>query len=75
MRRRLEASRGRHDLKRGFGGLADLEFIAQFLELALAARSTGPTTVRQAGDLPRTNYLGRAGGSPPLRVHFDRDSQ
>ena len=33
MRRRLEESSGRNDLKRGIGGLADLEFIAQYLML------------------------------------------
>lgn len=39
MRRRLEASRGGHDLKRGIGGLADLEFIVQFLQLSHAHES------------------------------------
>ncbi len=33
MRRKLEASRPRHDLKRGAGGLADVEFIVQYLQL------------------------------------------
>jgi glutamate-ammonia-ligase adenylyltransferase len=33
MRRRLERSRGRNDLKRGIGGLADLEFVVQYLML------------------------------------------
>jgi glutamate-ammonia-ligase adenylyltransferase len=33
MRRRLEASRSSHDLKRGAGGLTDLEFLVQFLLL------------------------------------------
>jgi [glutamine synthetase] adenylyltransferase / [glutamine synthetase]-adenylyl-L-tyrosine phosphorylase len=33
MRRRLEASRSSHDLKRAAGGLTDLEFIVQFLLL------------------------------------------
>jgi glutamate-ammonia-ligase adenylyltransferase len=37
MRRRLEDSRDRDDLKRGVGGLADLEFLAQYLLLAHAA--------------------------------------
>ncbi len=37
VRRQLEASRRRHDLKRGFGGLADLEFIVQYLQLVHAA--------------------------------------
>jgi len=37
IRRQLEASRPRHDLKRGFGGLVDLEFIVQYLQLVHAA--------------------------------------
>ncbi|MGA2700825.1 MAG: bifunctional [glutamate--ammonia ligase]-adenylyl-L-tyrosine phosphorylase/[glutamate--ammonia-ligase] adenylyltransferase [Isosphaeraceae bacterium] len=37
MRRRLEESRRRNDLKRGIGGLADLEFIVQYLMLIHAA--------------------------------------
>jgi [glutamine synthetase] adenylyltransferase / [glutamine synthetase]-adenylyl-L-tyrosine phosphorylase len=56
MRRKLEASRCRHDLKRGFGGLTDLEFIAQFLELVLTAGPAGSRPVGRGGDLPRTNY-------------------
>ncbi len=38
MRHKLEASRPRHDLKRGPGGLADLEFIVQYLLLVHAPR-------------------------------------
>ena len=37
MRRKLEAARPRHDLKRGAGGLADIEFIVQYLQLLHAA--------------------------------------
>ena len=37
MRRKLEAARPRHDLKRGPGGLADIEFIVQYLQLLHAA--------------------------------------
>jgi glutamate-ammonia-ligase adenylyltransferase len=33
MRERLEASRGGRDLKRGFGGLVDIEFAVQLLQL------------------------------------------
>jgi len=36
MRKKLEASRPRHDLKRAPGGLADLEFIVQYLLLVHA---------------------------------------
>ena len=38
MRRKLEESRGPHDLKRGFGGLADIEFLVQYLQLRHADR-------------------------------------
>ena len=74
MRRKLEASRGRHDLKRGFGGLADLEFIAQFLELVARRPINGSDHRRQAGDLPRTNYWDalaalRRHGSIPTEIH------
>ncbi|MDR3618185.1 MAG: bifunctional [glutamate--ammonia ligase]-adenylyl-L-tyrosine phosphorylase/[glutamate--ammonia-ligase] adenylyltransferase [Paludisphaera borealis] len=46
MRRRLEDSRSRNDLKRGIGGLADVEFIVQYLMLVNAA---------QRPDVLRTN--------------------
>jgi glutamate-ammonia-ligase adenylyltransferase len=38
MRRKLEASRPPHHLKRGVGGVADIEFIVQYLQLVHAAR-------------------------------------
>jgi glutamate-ammonia-ligase adenylyltransferase len=38
MRRKLEGSRSRRDLKRGGGGLADLEFMVQYLQLCHASR-------------------------------------
>jgi glutamate-ammonia-ligase adenylyltransferase len=41
MRRKLEASRPRHDLKRGPGGLTDLEFIVQYLVLVHAPHQPG----------------------------------
>ena len=64
MRRKLEASRGRHDLKRGFGGLADLEFIVQYLQLVLAARQPDrPPPLRCCPD----QLLGRARRPPPPR--------
>jgi [glutamine synthetase] adenylyltransferase / [glutamine synthetase]-adenylyl-L-tyrosine phosphorylase len=47
VRRKLEASRGPRDLKRGIGGLADLEFIVQYLQLVHAA---------VCEDLPRPNF-------------------
>ncbi len=54
MRRKLEASRPRHDLKRGPGGLADLEFIVQYLLLVHAPR---------AARLTAAQLLGRTGGA------------
>jgi glutamate-ammonia-ligase adenylyltransferase len=38
MRRRLEASRTARDLKRGFGGLVDIEFLVQLFQIKYAAR-------------------------------------
>jgi [glutamine synthetase] adenylyltransferase / [glutamine synthetase]-adenylyl-L-tyrosine phosphorylase len=38
MRRKLEDSRGRHDLKRGVGGLADIEFLVQYLQITYASK-------------------------------------
>jgi glutamate-ammonia-ligase adenylyltransferase len=37
MRRRLEETRARTDLKRGYGGLADIEFLVHYLQLVHAA--------------------------------------
>jgi [glutamine synthetase] adenylyltransferase / [glutamine synthetase]-adenylyl-L-tyrosine phosphorylase len=33
MRRKLEGHHGRHDVKRGYGGIADIEFLVQYLQL------------------------------------------
>jgi glutamate-ammonia-ligase adenylyltransferase len=41
MRRRLEASRSERDLKRGLGGVVDIEFLVQFLQLKYASRYPG----------------------------------
>jgi [glutamine synthetase] adenylyltransferase / [glutamine synthetase]-adenylyl-L-tyrosine phosphorylase len=41
MRERMEASRTARDLKRGFGGIADIEFIVQLLQLKYAGDSPG----------------------------------
>jgi len=46
MRRRLESSCPSSDLKRGFGGLADVEFVVQYLQLIHMSR---------APELPRSN--------------------
>jgi glutamate-ammonia-ligase adenylyltransferase len=39
MRERLEESRDSRDLKRGFGGIVDIEFIVQLLQLKYAQKS------------------------------------
>ena len=39
MRERLEASRSERDLKRGFGGIVDVEFLVQLLQLKYGRRS------------------------------------
>ncbi len=44
MRRRLEENRARNDLKRGSGGLADIEFLVQYLQLVHAP--TSPDVLR-----------------------------
>lgn len=52
MRRRLAESRPAHDLKRGAGGLVEIEFLAQYLQLAYpAGRTSG--NVWEALDLLR----------------------
>lgn len=40
MRRRLEGSRTERDLKRGFGGVVDIEFLVQLLQIKYASRIT-----------------------------------
>ncbi len=54
MRRRLEASRPRQHLKRGFGGVADIEFIVQYLQLVHAAQPAGPAPPQSLGRARRT---------------------
>jgi [glutamine synthetase] adenylyltransferase / [glutamine synthetase]-adenylyl-L-tyrosine phosphorylase len=65
MRERLEASRGWRDLKRGFGGMVDVEFIVQMLQLKygedrpeLRTPNTWEalTALRGAGLLDATEY-------------------
>ena len=63
MRRKLEDSRDRNDLKRGIGGLADLEFIVQYLMLMHAADQP---------DLIRTQPVGGARHPPPCPDHLRR---
>src|SRR5262249_40192405 len=44
MRDRLEASRSERDLKRGFGGIVDIEFLVQLFQLKHAGRSAALQT-------------------------------
>ena len=70
MRRRLEESRGRKDLKRGVGGLTDVEFVVQYLTLVHAAEH--PDVLR-----PNTwealDALAAAGVITPALHHELRD--
>ena len=66
MRRRLEASRPRHDLKRGPGGLVDLEFIVQYLLLVHAP---------SIPDLLRPNFWDALDGAAQAWDCQCRDSQ
>ncbi len=65
MRRRLESSRTERDLKRGFGGLVDIEFLVQLFQLKYGARVAAlrtPNTwqsleaMREAGLLTLEQY-------------------
>ena len=49
MRRKLEANGPRHDLKRGAGGLADVEFIVQYLQLLHARKPAGRAALQHVG--------------------------
>jgi len=63
MRRRLEDSRGRKDLKRGAGGLTDVEFAVQYLELVHAERHPDvlrPNTWEALDALAAAGVLGRS---------------
>lgn len=61
MRQRLEASRPPGDLKRGPGGLADIEFIAQATQARHAARLGRPM---EPGTVPALGLLAEAGILP-----------
>ena len=73
MRRKLEASRPRYHLKRGFGGVADIEFIVQYLQLAHASRQ--PDLLRpnlwDALDALRRNAIIDARTHAELRDAYD----
>jgi glutamate-ammonia-ligase adenylyltransferase len=78
MRKRLEASRPERDLKRGFGGLVDVEFLVQLFQLKYAGRIAAlrtPNTwhaldaLRGAGLLSETEHAAlREGYGFLLRV-------
>jgi len=62
MRRRLEENVARNDLKRGSGGLADIEFLVQYLQLVHARNS--PDVIR-SNVWEALDALRRAGLLPP----------
>jgi glutamate-ammonia-ligase adenylyltransferase len=58
MRHRLEATVGAGDLKRGPGGIVDIEFLVQMLQLQHARRNPG---LRKANTLAALRAIGEAG--------------
>ena len=74
MRKRLEASRGKRDIKRGLGGQADIEFIVQFLQWIHATPETPEllkTNVWDALDaLRKAGFLCRT-AHQELRASYD----
>lgn len=72
MRQRLEASRTPGDLKRGPGGLVDIEFIAQALQLRHAsrlARALEPGTVPALGLLAEAGILSTEAARELVEAH------
>jgi [glutamine synthetase] adenylyltransferase / [glutamine synthetase]-adenylyl-L-tyrosine phosphorylase len=73
MRERLEASRSERDLKRGFGGIVDVEFLVQMFQIKYGrdfpALRTGNTW--QALDALRTTGLISEGEHALLRGSYD----
>jgi len=77
MRERLEASRSERDLKRGFGGIVDVEFLVQLLQLKYGRDCPGiqtPNTraalqaARDAGLLSASEYATVRGSYDFLRT-------
>jgi glutamate-ammonia-ligase adenylyltransferase len=77
MRERLEASRSERDLKRGFGGIVDVEFLVQLLQLKYGRDCPGlqtPNTrtalqaARDAGRLSESEYATVRGSYDFLRT-------
>jgi glutamate-ammonia-ligase adenylyltransferase len=76
MRERLEASRSERDLKRGFGGLVDIEFLVQLFQLKYGKEKQGlrkPNTCQalaaahSAGLLSESEWVGLRDGYDFLR--------
>jgi glutamate-ammonia-ligase adenylyltransferase len=73
MRNRLEASRSERDLKRGFGGLADVEFLVQYFQLKYGRARPElctPNTREALDALRRVGLLGE-GEYQALRGGYD----
>jgi glutamate-ammonia-ligase adenylyltransferase len=73
MRERLEASRPARDLKRGWGGLADVEFLVQLFQLKYGASLPAMQTpnTRAALDALRTAGLLSVAEHAALRSGYD----
>jgi glutamate-ammonia-ligase adenylyltransferase len=73
MRERLEASRSGRDLKRGFGGIVDVEFLIQLFQLKYGARLPALQTANtwEALDSLRTTGLITEGEHAALRAGYD----
>jgi glutamate-ammonia-ligase adenylyltransferase len=73
MRKKLEETRGATDLKRGCGGLVDIEFLIQYLQLVHAAAAPEilrPNAWEALAALRRAGLLGRRAHAE-LRVAYD----
>jgi glutamate-ammonia-ligase adenylyltransferase len=60
MRERLEASRNQRDLKRGFGGIVDIEFLVQLLQVKYGGNNPGlrnPNTWRALDALAQAGLV------------------
>ncbi|MCI0463175.1 MAG: bifunctional [glutamate--ammonia ligase]-adenylyl-L-tyrosine phosphorylase/[glutamate--ammonia-ligase] adenylyltransferase, partial [Gemmataceae bacterium] len=73
MRKRLEASRGERSIKRGFGGLVDVEFLVQLYQLkyARARPALRSTNVSTALDALHAERLLPTDAYQELRANYD----
>jgi glutamate-ammonia-ligase adenylyltransferase len=60
MRERIEQTCSANDIKRGAGGIRDVEFIGQILQLATGLDPAEPTTLRVLTELGRTGRLSKS---------------